>query len=684
MNNLTEDNFRHRDLNWLSFNERVLQEAEDTENNPLYERLKFLAIYSTNLDEFFRVRVSQLRQLKRVKKQIRKQLTLRPNKIVKEIKATVHGQQERFGKIYGTQIVPELKKNNISILRAEDYTVQQGKLADAWYKEHLQEHIDKEKVLIEKEDNPFLENQQLYFCVIFKDVAHYGFVNIPSNKVGRFVTLTSKDGMHFVTFIDDIIRYKMKDLFPKEEITGIYEVKISRDAELYLDDELDGILADRIYESLKMRHQGQPTRLLYDTAMPPEDVKRLRKSLKVGKVDMMPGGRYHNFNDFFSFPDPTDNPDLHYKKMPLVKHRALDGAKDFFEVMREGNHLVHFPFMTFNYVERFLEQASTDPDVSEIKISLYRVAHESPLTTALLKALDNGKKVFIFIEAKARFDEENNIIWGRKFEEKGATVIYSYPRIKVHSKILLVKRREGTKNRRYIYIGTGNFNAKTSKIYADHGFFSADRKLGKELNRVFKVLEGQLIVPRNNKLLVSPFTTRRIFEKLINEEIDFARAGQPAEIKIKMNSMEDKEMIKLLYKASQEGVKIRMLVRGFTSLIPGKKGLSDNIYMTSILDRYLEHGRIYWFNHGGDEQIYMGSADWMTRNLDRRIEVLVPVKDKDCKQELKDILDLQLSDNVKARIQNADENNAFAKAEEGAPKIRSQYAIFEYLKSKHK
>ncbi|MFC4690721.1 polyphosphate kinase 1 [Dokdonia genika] len=680
---LDETNFKHRDINWLAFNERVLQEAEDVENNPLYERLKFLAIYSTNLDEFFRVRVSQLRQLKRVKKKIRKELTLRPNKIVKEIKKTVNTQQERFGKVFRLHIIPELKANNIHLLTSKSYTEKHFDLIDNYYDQVIQPLLEVTIVDVTQGDI-FLQDQALYFYVLFKDTQKVGFVNIPSDKINRFLELYEENGAHYLTFIDDIIHHKMQDIFPAETIRGIYEVKISRDAELYLDDEVDGILAERIYESLKRRHKGQPTRLLYDASMDKNDATRLRKLLNVGKVDMMPGGRYHNFNDFFSFPDPTDNPKLHYQDQPAIPHGTLAHTDDYFTALKERDHLVHFPFMSFHYVERLIEQASIDPAVTEIKISLYRVANESPLTTALLKALDNGKKVFIFIEAKARFDEENNIKWGRKFEEKGAIVIYSYPRIKVHSKILLIKRLEDEKNRRYIYIGTGNFNAKTSKIYADHGFFSANKKLSKELDRVFKVLQGDLIVPRNKHLLVSPFTTRRTFEKLIYDEIEYAQAGQKAEIKIKINSLEDKEMIQLLYKASQAGVKIRMLVRGFTSLVPGIPGLSQNIYITSILDRYLEHGRIYYFHHGGEEQVYMGSADLMTRNLDRRIEVLVPITQPDCKKELLDIFKLQLADTVKARIQDAEATNSYVKIQDkNKTPIRSQYAIFDYLKNKH-
>ncbi|MGB8705262.1 MAG: phospholipase D-like domain-containing protein, partial [Gillisia sp.] len=345
---------------------------------------------------------------------------------------------------------------------------------------------------------------------------------------------------------------------------------------------------------------------------------------------------------------------------------------------------VHFPYMSFNYVERFLEQAANDAFVEKIKISLYRVADESSLTSSLLTALDNGKDVTVFVEAKARFDEENNIEWGRKFEKKGANVIYSYPRIKVHSKIMLVTRRKNGKKTRFAYIGTGNFNSKTSEIYCDHAIFTANRNITKEVDRLFKVLSGKLIVPREKCLFVSPFSTRHNFTKLIINEIENAEAGKKAAITAKMNSLEDPEIIEWLYKASQAGVKIRLLVRGFTCLIPGVKGMSENIFITSIVDRFLEHGRIYVFENGGDEKIFYGSADWMTRNLDRRIEVISPVLDKDLAQEFKDILNIQLSDNVKARIQDKDEQNEYISMSAHEKEIRSQMAIYNYLKEKHK
>lgn len=683
MQNTPVERLKHRDLNWLSFNERVLQEASDKRFNPLFERMKFLAIYSSNLDEYFRVRVSQLRQIKRVEKSIRKKLSLRPNKIIKEILRRVKEQQNVFGKIFREEIIPELKQNNIIVLNDKEYDEVQKQLADIWFETHVKQDVKPQIIDPANDTDLFLENQSLYFYVVFENTQKVGIVNIPTESTSRFIELGNIKERHYITFIDDIIRHKIATLFPTEKVDGIYSIKLSRDAELYIDDELDGVLAERIYDSLHQRQEGQPTRLLYDANMPEQEAKRLRKLLKLGKIDMMPGGKYHNFNDFFSFPDPTNNPDLHYKKKEFVKHRILDKAEDYFEEIRKKDQLVHFPFMPFSYIERFVEQAADDENVTDIKISLYRVAEESRLTSALLKALDNNKKVTIFIEAKARFDEENNIIWGRKFEEKGAKVIYSYPRIKVHSKILLINRIEGEKRRRYVYIGTGNFNGETSKIYTDHGLFTANKKITKELARVFEVLEGSLIIPRNKHLLISPFTTRRFLEKLINTEIENAQLGKKAAITAKMNSLEDPEMVELLYKASQAGVKIRLIVRGFSSLIPGIPGLSENIFMTSIVDRYLEHGRIYLFQNDGEPKMYIGSADLMTRNLDRRIEVLTPIYDTDLFNELKSILILQLNDNCKARVHNSEENNRYIEKNAQDPEIRSQYAIFESLRVKH-
>ena len=672
---------RHRDLNWLSFNERVLQEAQNS-TTPLYERLKFLAIFSMNLDEYFRVRVSQLRQMKRVEKSIRKKLALKPNKTVKQILKEVREQQDRFGRIYREEIIPKLETSGIFLVHREAYNDHQEEFARRYFNK-IKKCV--ETVILDTldEESFFLENNALYFMVSFKDKSQFGVVNIPTDECERFITFSSGDHKNEITFLDDVVKVNIPHLFPDKEIQGIYEIKLSRDAELYIDDEVDGVLAEKIYESLKQRTDGQPTRLLYDASMPEEDQRILRKKLKLGKIDMMPGGRYHNFSDFFTFPDPTNNKDLHYDDLPPVKHRVLENSKNYFEDISKKDQAVHFPYMSFKYVERFILQAANDPHVKEIKISIYRIADESVVTSALLSALKNGKKVTVFIEAKARFDEKNNIDWGRKFEDEGARVIYSYPKIKVHSKILLVSREENDELKDYAYIGTGNFNSKTAEIYCDHAIFTAHKKITSELSRVFLVLEGELIIPRAKRLLISPFSTRKSFSDMINREIENAKLGKKAGIKAKMNSLEDKEIINLLYEASEAGVNIRLLVRGFTCLVPGVENLSSNIYMTSIIDRFLEHGRIYIFENDGNEEIFFGSADWMTRNLDRRIEVIAPIYDKEIAQEFKEILEIQFNDNVKARIQDPTETNTFVEKKPGERSIRSQYEIYNYLKQKH-
>ncbi|GAB2770049.1 polyphosphate kinase 1 [Salinimicrobium soli] len=676
-----EIHLRHRDLNWLSFNDRVLQEAEDP-TTPLYERLKFLAIFSMNLDEYFQVRVSQLRQIKRVKKSIRKKLALKPSKTVKEILHEVKLQQDKFGKVYNRSILPELEKNGIFLIHREQFYEHQEKFAERYFRK-ISNCIKPITVKYEEGGDLFLENNRLYFLVTFRNEDNFGVVNIPVEECGRFVSFSSNTEEHKITFLDDLIKARVPEIFPEHEVEGIFEIKMSRDAELYIDDEVDGVLAEKIYESLKQRTDGQPTRLLYDAEMPEKDQKILRKTLGLGKIDMMPGGKYHNFSDFFSFPDPTDNPKLHFEPLPPIKHKVLEHADDYFDAISKQDLSLHFPYMSFDYVEHFLEKAAEDKLVKEIKISIYRIAEESKVTSALLKALKNGKSVTVFIEAKARFDEKNNIDWGRKFEEEGAKVIYSYPRIKVHSKILLVTREEADGPKGYAYIGTGNFNSKTAAIYCDHALFTAHEKITSELGRIFQVLEGELIIPRGKHLLISPFSTRKVFSDMINREIENARLGKKSGITAKMNSLEDPEIIELLYRASNEGVKVRLLVRGFTCLIPGIEKMSENIYITSIVDRFLEHGRMYLFENDGEEELYFGSADWMTRNLDRRIEVIAPVYDPEIAEEFKHILQLQLDDNVKARIQDAEEKNEFVHRKPNEKAIRSQYEIYMYLKQKH-
>ena len=415
--------------------------------------------------------------------------------------------------------------------------------------------------------------------------------------------------------------------------------------------------------------------------MPADFQEVLKKALDVFNADLVLGGRHHNFKDFFSFPNPSENSALTYDEFPKLPHPILSTSKNIFNSIEEKDQLLHFPYQSFEPVIKLLETAAKDPTVTTIKMTLYRLASESRLNTAIAQAAKNGKKVIVFIEVKARFDEENNIKWGTIFKENGVQVIYSYADIKVHSKILYIERQVKEEKKRYAYISTGNFNEKTAGLYTDYGLMTAHKKITKDLNKVFMVLQGITIVPKTKHLLVSPFSTRNTLEKRIEQEIENATAGKDANIILKMNSLQDKSMINLLYKASNAGVKVRLIIRGICCLVPGIKDQSENIYVTSILDRFLEHGRIYIFGNDGDEVMYIGSADWMTRNLTHRIEVLTPILDESIQKTIKELIEIQLADNVKARIIDAMQQNKYV--ENSNNKVRAQYATYEYFKSRN-
>ncbi len=671
-----ESGHKHRDINWLYFNERVLLEAENTDV-PLLERLKFLAIFSANLDEYFKVRVSQLRQLRKIDKTLRKKLILKANKILRHILEEIHRQQVRFGKVF-REILEELKNAGIFMENAESLSREQLTYIQQYFRETLQTDCR----ITNPEKDIFLEDGQLYL-VVDHGVPHWSLVQLPSNIHGRFHEIPG-DVHHFI-FLDDIVKLNIGVLFPDKPVLNTYAIKLSRDAELYLEDDYSNTaLVEKIYHSLEKRESGQPTRLLFDDAMPGELQRALKVRLDIGEVDMFPGGQYHNLSDFFGFDDPTDNPDLKYIPQAPLPHPVLSDTKNIFASISEKDQAVHFPFQQFSVVEKFIEAAAQDPDVVSIKMTLYRIAETSRLTDALIRALRNNKKVTLFVEAKARFDEKNNIAWGQTFIDNGATVFFSVPNIKVHSKVALIDRREDGKIKRYAYIGTGNFNAQTSAIYCDHGLFTKHSGITEDLEQVFSVLQKKLIIPKLRHILASPYNTRNSFLELIEKEIRNFRDNLPSGISIKMNSLEDAGLIEALHRAESAGVPIRLLVRGFCCLVPKEEGNSNKtpIRITSIVDRYLEHGRLYLFENGGDKKLFMGSADWMTRNLDKRIEVLTPILDADVFKELEDILEIQLQDNVKARVVDAGDSNKAVGREAGEENIRSQYAIYKYLKEK--
>jgi polyphosphate kinase len=657
---LITQEYYHRDLSWLRFNHRVLQEAADLQN-PLYERIKFLAIFSSNLDEFFKVRVSAIRQIKQLDKNLRKKLITKPNKLLRKIKKEVHLQQEEFGRIFRSQIIPELEQEGISLIDWTRFTTAQQQFAEAYYQKELQQKLTLDCKVSSEEI--FIENEQLYLVSIHED--NLLVFKIPSDTA-RFVVFPTENDIHQIVFIDDILKYNLTKVYPENTF---YSLKVSRDAELYIDNEYSGNLLEKIKDSLGNRATGQVTRMLIDQKAPENVLNELKKELNVNETDIVLGGTYHNFKDFFSFPNPT-NKKLSLPALLPIRNKELSGYDSLFTAIAEKDRLLYFPYESFDHVAELLEEAATDETVTNIKITLYRVAKESRLTTALINASKNGKNVTVFMEAKARFDEQNNIKWGKVLEDNGAKVIYSYPGIKVHSKILCIERLENEISKLYGYIGTGNFNEKTATLYTDFCLMTANKKITSELLQVFQVLDRELIIPKSKKLLVSPFTTRSTFLELIDAEIDLAKAGKEAYIILKLNSIQDARMIEALYEASNAGVKIDLIVRGMCSVVPGIKGQSENITIKSILGQFLEHARVYIFGNGGKEKLYIGSADWMTRNLDHRIEVITPILDKDIHQQLRTYVNWQWNDTVKARIIDAKQKNNYVKRDENA--IHSQ------------
>ncbi|MCB0563846.1 MAG: polyphosphate kinase 1 [Phaeodactylibacter sp.] len=670
-----------RDITWLSFNHRVLQEAKD-KSVPLYERIKFLAIYSSNLDEFYRVRVASLRSFKDLKKKDRRKLELevKPKKELKQIRKIVEEQQEAFGQIFREEVLPELESHHIFLVKDVDFTEAQQAFARKFFFEKIYPNVH--PVFLGLEDEaPFLKNRGLYFFIEMEEPEQVAVVEIPSDELPRFVALPSDTSGHYLTFLDDILRYNLDELLGKPFL-GAYAVKLSRDAELYIDDEYSGDLLDKLKNSLAKRNIGLPTRFLYDASMPDSLLKRLRELFGLSRDDLIPGARYHNFNDFFGFPNPTGDARLHDPPMPPLPHPELEGLEKILPFLNRKDAMLHFPYQKYDYVPQLIDEAANDPLVKSIKITLYRVASKSAIVDSLLKARENGKQVTAFIEAKARFDEESNIYWGGQLEKAGALVFYSYPGIKVHTKLLLIQREETEGLSNYAYLGTGNFNEKTAKLYCDHALLTGDKRLTDEVAQIFMLLEKKVLIPKCRHLFVSPFTTRDRFVGLVEQEMEHARNGKEAYLILKMNSLEDPGMIEKLYEASNAGVKIQLIIRGICCLAPGVEGRSENIEAISILDHFLEHARVYIFGNGGQEVMYTASADWMSRNLDRRVEAVMPILDEQIYKELRHIITLQLSDNTKARRIDAEQSNAYKR--EGEQPVRAQWDIYQFLREKVK
>ncbi len=676
----------HRDISWLSFNYRVLQEAKDPAV-PLLERLKFLAIYSSNLDEFFRIRVAGIRNLKKVGKKTKAQLDFDPREVLKEIHRIVNRHQEEISEIFEQQIVPELRRQHINILRRLDLNTEQQRFVENYFRDNLLPFV-MPVLLVKRRIRPFLANAHLYLAVHLRQKkkplieSEYALVKIPSDQLPRFIQLPSSGGdRHDLILLDDIVRHSVSWLFPGYEIQDTYSIKLTRDAELYIDDEYSGDLVQKIKSSLQKRQVGPASRFVFDREMPQHLLDYLKDTFDLGKNDMLPEGRYHNNFDFFKFPD-FGMTHLKNKPLPPLHHPTLHDAEEPFKVIGQKDQLLHLPYQSFHSAVNFFEKAATDPTVTHIKVIQYRVAKHSRILEALMEAVRHGKQVSAFVEIKARFDEATNLEWGEKLERAGVRVHYSFPGVKVHSKLALVRRMENGLPRLYCYLGTGNFHEETSKIYSDFGLFTADQRLTSEVSNVFSFLEN--IKPPKQEfehLLVGKFNMRPALYRLIDNEIADAKRRKPASMILKLNSLEDKEIIAKLYEASKAGVKIRLIVRGICCLVPGLKGLSENIEVISIVDRFLEHARVFVFHNGGDERFYLSSADWMERNLSYRIETTFPVYDPDLKREIKAVLDLQLNDNVKARIIDRYDQNEYRRTNTDIP-VRAQLETYFYFKRK--
>ncbi|MBC7875207.1 MAG: polyphosphate kinase 1 [Ferruginibacter sp.] len=681
--------FLNRDLSWLSFNHRVLREAAD-KTVPLYSRISFLSIFSSNLDEFFRVRMPSIFAFTSIES---KKISLEeeyPKDLVQQVQQTVHLQLEEFGSILVGQILPELSQNHIHLYYNEPIREEHAETIREFF---LSKVLSFLQPIILRKDNQaavFLENNALYFIVDMEaaeqpGVHIYALLNIPSANLPRFSELPMLGDDNYILFLDDVIREDLQEIFPAYTVHGAWTVKLTRDAEMSIGDEFIGDIADKIEKQLEKREVGHATRLLFDQTMP-DDVKDfVQKYFGIRSEEMVEGGRYHNLKDLGSLPNPQKGK-LTYNNWPSVTHPGFDNHRSIFQSITENEKLLHLPYHSYNYILRFFNEAAIDPTVKEIYVTLYRVAADSHIVNALISAARNGKKVTVFVELKARFDEANNLKWSKKMKAAGIKIINSIPGLKVHAKVALVKRVEEKEVKNYSFMATGNFNEATGRFYTDHVLFTSHKEIGVELEWLFDYLQSRkqpadyMKIPFQH-LLVSQFNLIKRFDKLIEREIKNAKKGRPAGIIIKLNNLQERDMIIKLYAASKAGVKVQMLVRSICCLAPGVEGQSENITIHRIVDRYLEHARVFAFHNNGEPDYYMGSADWMNRNLHSRIEVVFPIYDPKFGEELNHILQLQLNDNSKAVLVNTALDNP--RVENGQPRLVAQEAIYEYVKGKN-
>ena len=687
----------HRDISWLSFNYRVLQEAKDP-NTPLLERIKFLAIYSSNLDEFFRVRVANHRNLVRVGKKAKKKLDFEPELILKQLLKIVSEQQEEFSDIFENQIIPELKKQGIYLIKRKAFTEEQIEFVEDYFSQNLLPFVQP-VLLIEDKIKPFLSNGSLYLALHMKSKEEgasknidrkkdkdsvYAITKMPSDQLNRFIELPAREaGKREFAMLDDVVRHIVRFIYPGFDILDTFSIKLTRDAELYIDDEFSGDLIGKIKKSLQKRNVGPASRMIYDREIPKHFLHYLSKVFDITNFDLLPEGRYHNNSDFFNFPK-VDDKELYDQELPPTPFPLLEKATSILDKIKERDHIIHVPYQSYESVVKFFEEAAADPQVTHIKIVQYRVAKKSRIMNALMQAARAGKKVSTFVEVKARFDEELNIEWGEKLEQAGVNVNYSMPGLKVHSKMAMVIRNgENGDAERYCYFSSGNFHEGTVTLYSDIGVFTHNTDISEEAFAVFNYLEKKELPAKPFEHLgVGQFGLKEKIIGLINQEITNAEQGLESGIFLKMNSLQDPSMIKLLYKASQKGVKIKLIIRGICSLVPGVAGVSENIKAISIVDRFLEHTRIFIFHNEGEEKIYLSSADLMFRNLHHRVETMIPIYAGHIRKVFLDMMDIQWSDNTKARFLSNKKMNDYRKLKDDAEVFRSQELLHQYFKER--
>ena len=673
-----------RDISWMFFNRRILQEAS-RENVPLLERISFLGIYSNNLDEFFRVRVATLNRIAECEDKEARKNKAEALEILKEINKLNSLYSKEFEKV-SAEITAKLRDENIYLLKDTELDDEQRRFIRSFYIQNLYGRVIPvwysaiKQLSIENDENIYLA-VRMYKKNSKRKVAEYAFLELPVSICGRFVRLPDKDGKSFLMYLDDVIRCCLPLIFSGQDYTNFeaFSFKFTRDAEMEIDNDLRNGVLQKISKGVKSRRRGTPLRVVYDSTMPKGLLNQVLSTLDLDKLDtVLAGGRYHNHKDFMKFPD-CGRKDLKYPAWPPILKRELSKPESILQLIRQKDRFIHVPYHSFDSYIRVLQEAAVSKEVKSIKTTLYRLAKDSKVVKALIGAARNGKKVTVVIELLARFDEASNIDWSKKMQDAGIHVVFGVEGLKVHSKITLIGMKSGSD---IACISTGNFHEGNARMYTDYMLMTASRPIVRDVNAVFNFIERPYSIIRFKELLVSPNEMKNKFIRLINDEIRNKEAGKPAYIRIKINHITDIDMVKKLYEAAEHGVPIDLLVRGNCSLFTDLPELNKNIRIVGIIDRYLEHSRIFIFAAGGEEKVFIGSADWMPRNLDNRIEVVTPVYAPDIKEDLKKVVELGLNDTMQARIVDGTGTNDIQEITEEKPVLRSQEELYKHYLNK--